>query len=121
MKGNLKEQSKENEAFKAVVDEASRIDSVMTIIEKELYQTKNRSRQDPLNFPIKLNNKLAHLLSLTSIGDYQPTDQTLAFFKEVTAQIDAQLEAWKAIVEKDIPAFNRMVREKEVDAVILED
>ena len=120
VKGNLKDEKDENEDFKAVVEEASRIDSVMSIIEKELYQTKNRSRQDPLNFPIKLNNKLAHLLSLTSIGDYQPTDQTLAFFKEVTAKIDEQLTAWYAIMKKDIPAFNQMVREKEVDAVVVE-
>ncbi|MEZ4888668.1 MAG: hypothetical protein R3E32_28340 [Chitinophagales bacterium] len=51
---------------------------------------------------------------------YQPTDQTLAFFKEVTAKIDEQLAAWYAIVEKDIPAFNEMVREKKVDAVMVE-
>ncbi|MEZ4884396.1 MAG: hypothetical protein R3E32_06610 [Chitinophagales bacterium] len=48
----------------------------------------------------------------TSIGDYQPTDQTLAFFKEVTVKIDEQLAAWYAIVEKDIPAFNQMERER---------
>ena len=49
----------------------------INIIQNNLYQTKNRSRQDPLNYPIKLNNKLAHLSSVASNGNYKPTDQMI--------------------------------------------
>ncbi len=41
-------------------------------MEEELYQTKNRASEDPLNFPIKLNNKLAHVLSVVEGSDNQP-------------------------------------------------
>ncbi|MEM6297620.1 MAG: glycosyl hydrolase [Bacteroidota bacterium] len=89
----------------------------LTEVEKALYQTKNRSRQDPLNFPIKLGNKLAHLTSLVSMGDFAPTKQAEEFRKEVTAAIDAELAKYQEVMDKEIPAFNKLVREKEVPAV----
>ena len=90
----------------------------VTKIEEALYQTKNQSRQDPLNFPIRLNNKLAALASTVSIGDYRPTDQALAVKQELTAQIDAELEKLNKIMAADLPDFNRIVREREIPAVI---
>ena len=42
----------------------------MSTIEETLYQTQNESRQDPLNFPIRLNNKLGHLGSLSGFGSF---------------------------------------------------
>ena len=60
-------------------------------MEGEIYQYRNRSSQDPLNFPIKLNNKLAALQGIVESGDYRPTDQSQAVFKELSAQLDVQL------------------------------
>lgn len=90
-------------------------------IEKTLYQTKNESGQDPLNFPIRLNNKLGHLASLSGIGNYRPTDSALAFYQEVTTKIDAELEALAEIFSTRIDTFNKMVKEADIDAVQLED
>ena len=92
----------------------------MKAVEEALYQTKNRSGQDPLNFPIRLNNKLGHLASLASMGDYKPTDQDIAFEKEVSQQIDVELEKLKLVFSKDIPHFNQMVGEANIPAVKLE-
>ncbi len=88
-------------------------------IEKALYQTKNQSRQDPLNFPIRLNDKLAGLLSLADYGDRRPTEQMVAVQTELTTAIDAELAKLGEIWEKDLPAFNALAREHEVDRVIL--
>lgn len=117
---NLKKRIDGQEGMEALIEEIGAMDSSMTVVEKALYQTKNRSRQDPLNFPIRLNNKLAHLGSLSSVGDNPPTAQALAFFEEVTTAIDEQLDQWYAIRDKEIPAFNKMVREAEIDAIMLE-
>lgn len=116
----LQKRVKGKEGMEQIVGEISRIDSAMSVAEKALYQTKNRSGQDPLNFPIQLNNKLAHLASLSSIGDNPPTDQALAFFAEVSAAIDEQLKLWYEIRDTEVPAFNKLVREATIDAVILE-
>ncbi|MEM6642565.1 MAG: glycosyl hydrolase [Bacteroidota bacterium] len=91
----------------------------MSTIEKALYQTKNESGQDPLNFPIRLNNKLGHLASLEGIGNYPPTDASLAFYKEVSAKIDNELNSLKIIFDEGISKFNEIVKNAEIAAVQL--
>ncbi|MFN4081973.1 MAG: hypothetical protein ACK4NS_13825, partial [Saprospiraceae bacterium] len=87
--------------------------------EETLYQTKSKSGQDPLNYPIRLNNKLAHLASLASIGDHRPTEQAKALRAELETLIDDQLSQWRQMRDADIPAFNRMARELEPNAIRL--
>ena len=96
------------------------IDSAMTVVEKDLYQTKNRSGQDPLNFPIKLNNKLAHLGALESVGDHKPTQQSLDYRDEVVEAIDKELEDWYAIKKNEIPKVNKKIKEMSLDYIQLE-
>jgi len=93
----------------------------MSDIEKTLYQTKNESGQDPLNFPIRLNNKLGHLASLSGIGDNRPTDSALEFYAEVTGKIDEQLKMLSDIFGSRIAEFNQKVKSANVDAVRLDD
>ena len=95
------------------------INKDMSEIEKALYQTKNESGQDPLNFPIRLNNKLGHLGSLMGMGNSRPTDSALEFYNEVTAQIDEQLKALEAIFSTRIDEFNQAVKAADVKAVKL--
>ena len=110
---------KDNEDYKDVLDKAKAINTSISEVEKALYQTKNKSRQDPLNYPIQLTNKLAHLNSLEGMSDFAPTAQSEAFRKEVTAKIDTELAKWRAIQQTDIPELNKLVKSKSVDAVIL--
>jgi hypothetical protein len=112
---------KDMESMKAVVDTSTYILDKLTAIEEKLYQTKSKSGQDPLNFPVRLNNKLGHLNSLAGYGDYQPTDQAVAFMKEVSGLIDIQLDKLAIILKDDIAMFNRLVREQSVDAVIIKE
>lgn len=89
----------------------------LTKIENELYQTKNRSPQDPLNFPIKLNNKLSALGSTVSMGDFKPTKQAGEVKKELTKLIDVQISSLNEIIKKEIPKFNKMIFDAKVPAV----
>jgi len=100
---------------------ASDIDSVMTDIEETLYQTQNRSGQDPLNFPIRLTNKLAHLNSLSQMGEGPPTAQAIAVRDELTARIDKQLQRFDKVKAEMIPEYNRLIRAQEVKAISLPD
>jgi len=109
------------ESMQELIDKADEIDEKISRIENELYQTKNQSRQDPLNFPIKLTNKLAHLNSLTGMGDYPPTQQAYRVKEEISQQIDQQLSQFREIRNSDLPEFNQMVKEKAVDAIVLEE
>ncbi|RNI26286.1 WD40/YVTN/BNR-like repeat-containing protein [Rufibacter latericius] len=107
--------------MKDVLDAAKAMNKKMTEVEETLYQTKNRSGQDPLNFPIRLNNKLANLASQASVGDFRPTDQMYAFQKEVMAQIDEQLKKLNQVFATDLPALNQLIRSKNVDAIMLKE
>jgi len=112
---------KDMDNMESVADTSKYILDKMKMIEEALYQTKNQSRQDPLNFPVRLNNKLGHLNSLIAMGDYKPTDQAYAFLKDVSVLIDTQLTELSKILKDDISMFNNLVREKSIDAVILSE
>ncbi|WP_420603336.1 VPS10 domain-containing protein [Flagellimonas sp.] len=96
----------DNEQTKDLVEKAKKMKEDFGEIEKALYQTKNRSNQDPLNFPIRLTNKLGHLNSLVSIDDFPPTEQDIAVKNELSGKIKSQLEAFDALVDKEIKEFN---------------
>ncbi|MFZ9981414.1 MAG: WD40/YVTN/BNR-like repeat-containing protein [Cyclobacteriaceae bacterium] len=105
--------------MKEITDLAKAMLDEMKKIEEALYQTKNRSGQDPLNFPVRLNNKLAALTSESSASDFRPNEQTKAVYKEITGQIDAQLGALNKIFNEQVPKFNDMVKAKQVSAIQL--
>lgn len=104
---------------KEIADAGKALNAKLTTIEEELYQTKNQSGQDPLNYPIRLNNKLAALGSVISGSDDRPTDQSYQVYDDLAGRIDAQLSNLKQVMATDVPAFNKLVREKEVPAIFL--
>jgi photosystem II stability/assembly factor-like uncharacterized protein len=112
---------KVKEDMKEITDMAKAINDEMKKIEETLYQTKNRSGQDPLNFPIRLNNKLGALASEADGSDYKPTEQVRAVYREVTAKIDAQLTALNKVFDEQIPRFNELVKQKSINAVTLSE
>jgi photosystem II stability/assembly factor-like uncharacterized protein len=89
----------------------------LTAVEEELYQTKNRSSQDPLNYPIKLNNKLAALASVAGSAEARPTAQSQQVYEDLATRANAQLRTLGDLLKKDLEAFNRLVREKNLPAV----
>ena len=93
----------------------------LTNIEEALYQTKNQSRQDPLNFPIRLNNKLAAVASNASIGDYRPTDQAIEVRDDITAKIDVQLAKLQGLLDTGVPALNELIKASDVPAILVEE
>jgi photosystem II stability/assembly factor-like uncharacterized protein len=104
-------------SFKVINDAASALKKNLTSVEESLYQTKNQSSQDPLNYPIRLNNKLAALAGVVGSADSAPTDQSYAVYDEIVVQIDAQLARLAQIIKTDVPAFNQLVRDQNVPAV----
>ncbi|MFN6962325.1 MAG: WD40/YVTN/BNR-like repeat-containing protein [Pyrinomonadaceae bacterium] len=97
---------------KDVREKAAEIVKAVTAVEEELVQTKIRSSQDALNYPIKLNNKLAALNSSVDGADYPPTKQSYDVYNDLSAKIDAQLARLAQIKSTDIAAFNKMFAEK---------
>ncbi|HEX2077770.1 MAG TPA: hypothetical protein VHG08_08680 [Longimicrobium sp.] len=82
----------------------------LTAIKNELYQTRLQANQDPLNFPIRLNNKLAALLGVIESAEAAPTRQTYQVLDELSARLDVQLAALNAVVTGDLPRLNALLR-----------
>ncbi len=101
----------------AIASAADRIAKRLTAVEEALYQTKNRSSEDMLNYPIRLDNKLSLLTSVVDGADAPPTDQSVAVYRDLAAQVDAKLTELRRVLETDVPAFNALVRERNVPAV----
>ena len=116
----LKKSIPDKENHKELIDFADKISKEITIIENNLYQTKSKSNQDPLNFPIKLNNKLGHLNSLTSMGNFKPTDQAVAFKNEVIQKIDKELADLYIIFDTDVKELNKKVKESNINLIQLD-
>ncbi len=104
---------------KVIADAAKALNAKMTAIEETLYQTKNQSSQDPLNFPIRLNNKLAALGGVVDSADAAPTAQSYAVYEDLVRQIDAQLGQLDQVVKNDLPAFNKLVRDQDIPAIVI--
>jgi len=114
-------QYKGEEATADLVEKAKAMKEGFEAVEKALYQTKNRSAQDPLNFPIRLTNKLGHIGTLAGIDDFPPTDQDIAVKNELTAEIQKQLSAFDKLVDEEISGFNQAFNELKLNYLFIEE
>ncbi len=96
---------------------AKNLSETLYDIEGELIQYKAKSVQDTLNFPIKLNAKLAGLASTVSNAPGAPTKQSYDIFDELSSRVDAQVERLSAVVAKDVAEFNALIQKANVSAV----
>ena len=105
---------------KELINYANSLLKEMTTVEETLYQTKSKSNQDPLNFPIRLNNKLAHLNSLTRIGSYAPTQQAIDFKNEINKKIDQELAKLYDLFDNKVKVLNQKVKDSQIDLIQLD-
>jgi photosystem II stability/assembly factor-like uncharacterized protein len=116
---NAYRQLLDKEKHKEVLDAIKDFDKKTTEIEEKLYQTKNRSGQDPLNFPIRLNDKLSGVAGVAANGNFRPTDQAVEVKKDLTSKIDAELSKLKVIFENDLPKVNQLIKNQNIDPLML--
>lgn len=103
-----------------LISRSKQIRNKLSKVEKMLYQTQNKSNQDPLNFPIRLTNKLGHLNRLVTLYDFPPTDQDEAVRLELTNKVDEQLEIFETLIKNDVKKFNQEFLNLELDYLKIE-
>jgi photosystem II stability/assembly factor-like uncharacterized protein len=102
---------------KEIKQQADTINKQMTAIEEALHQTKAKSGQDVLNFPIRLDDKISGLYDFASSGNAAPAKQVKDTYAELAAQADVQLNALKKIMEEDVTKLNALIREKALPVI----
>lgn len=89
----------------------------LSAVEAEIYQVRNQSNQDPLNFPIKINNRLAALLSTVNRGDGKPIGNALPVFNDLKAELKVQTDRLAKVLSTDLAAFNAEVKQLSLETV----
>jgi photosystem II stability/assembly factor-like uncharacterized protein len=102
---------------KEIKDMATAITKDLTAIEETLYQTKSKSGQDPLNYPIRINDKLSGVFDVANSGVNAPSKQSKEVFAELSKQADEQLNKLKKIMNEDVLKFNQLIREKSLPVI----
>lgn len=102
---------------KEIKQQADSINKQMTVVEEALHQTKAKSGQDVLNYPIRLDDKISGLYDFASSGNAAPAKQVKEAYAELSAQADAQLNKLKKIMEEDLVKLNDMIREKALPVI----
>jgi len=96
---------------------AEQLEQKLAAIEGHIYQVQNRSRQDPLNYPIMLNNKLAALAGVVEASEAAPTDQSYAVFADLSQRLDRELAELERVLATDLPALNQRLAAARLPAI----
>lgn len=104
-----------------IEDVGSTVEERLTGVEGEIYQFRNQANQDPLNFPIKLNNKLAALMSVVEGAEKKPTDQSYDVFEHLNGLLEDELEQLELIIQQDVARLNELLREEGMEPIETEN
>jgi hypothetical protein len=105
-------------AAEAVKHTATGLTEKLTAIEQELIQSRARVQQDQLNFPTRLNAKLAGLTSVVASADGAPTRQSYEVFHDLSTRIDQQLIQLQEVMAQDVAAFNELIHTSGIPAIL---
>lgn len=108
----LKNKMGEDPKNKDINEAIKKFEGELKTIESEIHQTKNSSVQDPINYGIKLNNRLAHLIYEQAQGDFRPTKQGEEVRDKLTQEVDKEMIKLRNCIDNNLIKINQMTREK---------
>ena len=118
VKAQLAERRKRAAGKGAALDRlATALDARLSEVEGEIYQVRNRSGQDPLNYPIKLNNQIAALMFSAGSAEARPTSQSYEVFRLLSDQLDVQLGKLRQILDSGLGDVNAELTRLGLDKV----
>jgi photosystem II stability/assembly factor-like uncharacterized protein len=91
---------------------AAALRDALLAVEDSIYNTRLEANQDPLNFPIRLNNQIAALLGVVESAESRPTAASYTVFEELSRRLDVHLQRLAGVVAADLPRFNQAARAK---------
>ncbi|UCC39229.1 MAG: glycosyl hydrolase [Candidatus Aminicenantes bacterium] len=116
---DLAKKIRSHEKGKEVIEAGMKLKKKLIAVEDVLIQSKSKSGQDPLNYPILLDNKIAALASVVSRAEARPTDGAYDVFKELFSKADEQLLKLKEILKTDLAAFNKTIKEADIPTILI--
>ncbi len=105
--------------YKELTELIQQFEQALTTHENNIHETRNRSVQDPLNYGIKVNNRLAHLMVEQAQGDFRPTVQGEEVRQLLSKQIDEELTSLRSTIDKNVDRINTLAKENGVEVVMV--
>jgi photosystem II stability/assembly factor-like uncharacterized protein len=115
----LKQRYEKDARAKELLAAAEALEKKVMPVEEEIAQTKSKASEDPLNYPVRVNNKLLLLQQTVESADSAPTQQSYAVFDELSQPLDAALAQWKQILNTDVPALNALIQKSNLPVIFL--
>jgi photosystem II stability/assembly factor-like uncharacterized protein len=100
---------------------ADRFKTGIAGVEEEVYQVRMQARQDPLNFPIRLNNQIAALKGVVESADARPTDQARDAFGFLSGELQVRLDRLRVLFTEDLARLNDQLRRLGLDPIVVPD
>jgi photosystem II stability/assembly factor-like uncharacterized protein len=116
----LKDRYEKDARAKDVLAAAEALEKKFALVEEEIAQTKSKASEDPLNYPVRVNNKLLLLQQTVESADAAPTEQSYAVFDGLSKQLDGALQQWKQIFSADVPALNALIQKSNLPLIFLD-
>jgi hypothetical protein len=104
----FKDKLEDKPSFELFLERCDQLSEEMSVIENNIHMTKNQSRQDPLNYGIRINNRLAFLMADQQRGDYRPTDQAEAVYQSISAELETELNKLDILLEEKLGEINEL-------------
>jgi hypothetical protein len=112
------EEAKAKGSLGGLETQAGAFKSGISLVEQAIYQTQNKSGQDPLNYPIRLNDKLAGVFSTVVSGNFRPTEQSYEVFERLSAELEVHLKELRRLESTDLKAINAELEKRGVKPVV---
>jgi hypothetical protein len=90
--------------------QAKTFEDQLSVVEDSLYQTRNQSGEDPLNFPVRINNQMAALLGFVNGGERRPPAQSYEVYKVLEPQLAADLAKYKQVMDANLAKINAALK-----------
>jgi hypothetical protein len=113
----IKQAAAKPQLARQITDEGTSLKQTLTGVEGEIYQVRNQSSQDPLNYPIRLNNKIAALLGVAGSAESRPTKQSYTVFDTLSKELDVQLVRMRQAFSQQLPRLNGLLKEAGLDEI----
>ncbi|MGD0736675.1 MAG: hypothetical protein ABR976_16210 [Terracidiphilus sp.] len=107
-------------ANEQVKSSAKQLTDQLTAIEENIYQTKLHADEDALNFPIRLNNKIAAVGGVVELSDIGPTAQAVEVYDQLSGKLQVELDHLHQVETSGIQDFNKLVQAQNIPAINLE-
>jgi hypothetical protein len=110
LKRDLEDRTAKMAAVAAFAPAAQKFAATLSVSEDSLYQTKNQSGQDPLNFPIRLNDQLGGLMGFILSGERRPPKQAYDVYTVLGGKLDGEIAKLERVIATELPKLNAMLK-----------